>query len=163
MVGRIIFGNLGSGEFGIRVSKPGDDVMLIAPGDAMFDSNQLVFQKIASARTTIAYNQPAGNYTVSALLPAEFASYSNLHMWSNVIYREVGTGYASGYPTYDTTTSLNNFTNNFNFRVDSGSAIFNYVTTPDTTIEITVVSGSVKEVIEKYVYVDWVVFNARIN
>lgn len=87
MVARALFGNLGGGDFGFRCSRPGYDVNTASKGELLYDTSDIVFQKVLSGETILAQNHNSGTFDVDGPpLPSEYASYSNLHMWANFYY-----------------------------------------------------------------------------
>lgn len=167
MVDRVIFGALGGGEFGCRASRPGYDVKTATKGQLLYDTSSIVFQKVLSGETTLLHNQNAGSYNITGpTLPAEYASYSNLHMWANVYFQLRWTFQDPGRGNVDSDMDLTSLesvyisgnTTNMTYGVENGVVKFSISTERHT---LTGVDGA--NTANRYIKSSWAVFNALMS
>ncbi len=118
---RMMFGNLGGGVFGCRISKPGSDVTGATP-DILFDSSSIAYQKVLNGETILLNAASSGGtYVTNVPLPAAYASYSDLQVWANLYYFNTSLGLGN----VDLTTNPNYF---LKFRVVSGVLRLTFIT-----------------------------------
>lgn len=165
MVDRALFGSLGGGVYGFRCSRPGFAVKTATKGQLLYDTSGIVFQKVLSGETTLLHNQNAGSYNITGpTLPAEYASYSNLHMWANVYFQLRWT--FQNPPDVDSdldltsleTVNLAGNTTNLLYGVEGGVIKFSITTDRHT---LTGTSGG--NTANRYIKSSWAVFNALMS
>lgn len=157
MTKRALFGNLGDGTFGFRCSRPGFDVTTATKGQMLYDTSAVVFQKVLSGETIIAMNRTDRNFDViGPPLPAEYASYSNLHMWANFYEQIYNTGSGTLYSDTDLTLDTDGVDgSDFRYGVENGVIKFTAINCP--------VTGPWNSTFQWYVKSSWAVFNALMS
>lgn len=162
MVDRALFGDLGGGQFGFRCSRPGFDVKTATKGQLLYDTSSIVFQKVLSGETIISQNRSTAAGTTFSIdgppLPAEYASYSNLHMWANLYFKGVRVGSSGSgifVPDADLTLDEDGINGtDFRYGVENGVVKFSVVNVPPTNWNAD---------FHYFVCSSWAVFNALMS
>lgn len=120
------------------------------PGEFVFDSSSIAYQKVMSGSTTVLINQGVGgSQTTQVALPAEYAAYSHLQMWATVtqVLMRNGSVIETLDATFDGFTSMS-------MKIVSGVLTFFCTSLQDTRVFAPT----------QYRFVaNWAIFNARID
>lgn len=143
-----------SGNYGIYVSKPGIDVTTALPGEFVYDSSSIAYQKVLNGTTEVLRGKsPGGSQSNNVTLPSEYAAYSHLQMWASVtmFLFNSNTGNSNqGDAAFDGLTRLD-------MKIVSGTLTLTCKSDKDTRL----VSGPVST--QFYFVANWAVFNARVD
>lgn len=156
MVDRALFGNLGDRSFGFRCSRPGYDVKTATPGQLLYDTSAIVFQKVLSGETVISTNRGDKNFSIDGpALALEYSAYSNLHMWANIYQRTIDASTGAVIFAKDLTLDDDGLNvTDFRYGVENGVVKFSVTNCPTTTWAL----GN-----RYYVLSSWAVFNALMS
>ncbi|WP_147293884.1 hypothetical protein [Afipia felis] len=143
-----------SGNYGIYVSKPGIYVTTAQPGQFVYDSSSIAYQKVLNGTTEVlrgkAPNVAQAN-TVS--LPSEYAAYSHLQMWASVtmwLYNSSSGNSNQGDAAFDGLTRLD-------MKIVSGALTLTCTSAEDTRTA----GGAI--ITQFYFVANWAIFNARVD
>jgi hypothetical protein len=144
-----------SSNYGIYVSKPGIDVTTASPGDFVYDSSSIAYQKVLNGTTTVLINQPPGvSQTTTISLPSEYSGYSHLQMWAAISMYLFN---SSTGTTYQGDAAFDGFSTKLSMKIISGVLSLTASSAEDTR------NVGVSSVVQFYFVANWAIFNARVD
>lgn len=144
-----------SGNYGIYVSKPGTNVLTAQPGQFVYDSSSIAYQKVLNGTTEVLRGKsPNVSQSNTVTLPSEYASYSHLQMWAQVsmwLFNSNSGNSNQGDAAFDGLTRLD-------MKIVSGVLTLTCASVEDTR------SSTIGSITTQFYFVaNWAIFNARVD
>jgi len=143
-----------SGNYGIYVSNVGVDVTTAQPGEFLYDSSSIAYQKVLNGTTTVLINKAPGvSQTTTVSLPSEYSGYSHLQMWAAISMYLLN----SSGTTYEGDVAFDSFSTKLSMSISSGVLSLTASSAQDTR------NVGVSSVVQFYFVANWAIFNARVD